>query len=360
MSACARVMATRTVCGTHGVDRRSPRGFVRAHGVKVRAIPAGRLVSRVVAHRRWRAEMRMKTRATLDAEGIPWNIPEDKKGKGAIKAPPGLSLEQFPGETLPELADRLEAAVESSFGDRMYEECVVDMTPFGIEECYGDVANAVAEVVVAANAAETAGKFNMALRRKELRRLRAALWELRLTLEKHGPGSCTMSIRHRLESLRSASLDVCHPQMRAADAPNATAIPNFQTVHLDFQSRHDFRQSPFIRLPKLARLRPMRIDPAMITKQARGREPVEIWSNKRIEQDRYYSLPDLSTLRSRTQYLRVDSATTIITAKSIPKERGKSAKGEPTISILLASTCGTKTAPDPMAMPSGSLELLAG
>ena len=234
MSAYARVMATRTVCGTHSVDRRSPRGFVRAHGVKVRAIPAGRLVSRVVAHRRWRAEMRMKTRATLDAEGIPWNIPEDKKGKGAIKAPPGLSLEQFPGETLPELADRLEAAVESSFGDRMYEECVVDMTPFGIEECYGDVANAVAEVVVAANAAETAGKFNMALRRKELRRLRAALWELRLTLEKHGPGSCTMSIRHRLESLRSASLDVCHPQMRAADAPNATAIPNFQTVHLDF------------------------------------------------------------------------------------------------------------------------------
>ena len=138
--------------------------------------------------------MRMKTRATLDAEGIPWNIPEkgnkkgNKKGKGAIKAPPGLSLEQFPGETLPELADRLEAAVESSFGDRMYEECVVDMTPFGIEECYGDVASAVAEVVIAANAAETAGKFNMALRRKELRRLRAALWELRLTLEKTARG----------------------------------------------------------------------------------------------------------------------------------------------------------------------------
>ena len=68
--------------------------------------------------------MRMKTRATLDAEGIPWNIPEkgnkkgNKKGKGAIKAPLGLSLEQFPGETLPELADRLEASVESSFGDR--------------------------------------------------------------------------------------------------------------------------------------------------------------------------------------------------------------------------------------------------
>ena len=118
MSACARVMATRTVCGTHGVDRRSPRGFVRAHGVKVRAIPAGRLVSRVVAHRVAGMRGPRNPRATLDAEGIPWNIPEDKKGKGAIKAPLGLSLEQFPGETLPELADRLEASVESSFGDR--------------------------------------------------------------------------------------------------------------------------------------------------------------------------------------------------------------------------------------------------
>ena len=227
-------MATRTVCGTYGVDRRSPRGDSRAGGRVVRATPAGRL-GRPLAVSRRMGRAGHVSRATLDAEGIPWNIPEKKrKNKGEPKAPPGLSLEQFPGETLPELADRLEAAVEKAFGDRMYEECVVDMTPFGIEECYGDVASAVAEVVVAATAAETAGKFNMALRRKELRRLRAALWELRLTLEKHGPGSCTMSIRHRLEALRSASLDVCHPQMRAHDAPNATAIPNFQAVHLDF------------------------------------------------------------------------------------------------------------------------------
>jgi hypothetical protein len=68
----------------------------------------------------------------------------------------------------------------------------------------------------------------------------------------------------------------------------------------------------------------------------------------------------MSTLRSRTQYLRVDCATPIISAKAIPKERDMSAKGEPSLSILLASTCGNKTAPDPMAMPSGSLELLAG
>ena len=206
MSACARVMATRTVCGTYGVDRRSPRGDSRAGGRVVRATPAGRL-GRSLAVSRGMGRAGRVSRATLDAEGIPWDTPETNKGKkGEANAPPGLSLEQFPGETLPELADRLEAAVEKAFGDRMYEECVVDMTPFGIEECYGDVASAVAEVVVAANAAETAGKFNMALRRKELRRLRAALWELRLTLEKHGPGSCTMSIRHRLEALRSASL----------------------------------------------------------------------------------------------------------------------------------------------------------
>ena len=30
---------------------------------------------------------------------------------------------------------------------------------------------------------------------------------------------------------------MCHLQMRAYDAPNATAIPNFQTVHLDFSRR---------------------------------------------------------------------------------------------------------------------------
>ena len=233
MSACVRVMATRTVCGTCGVDRRSPRGDSRAGG-------------RVVARPPWPARRALRGLSPHGAGGARLarharrrghpveHSGEEEEQQGEPKAPPGLSLEQFPGETLPELADRLEAAVEKAFGDRMYEECVVDMTPFGIEECYGDVASAVAEVVVAANAAETAGKFNMALRRKELRRLRAALWELRLTLEKHGPGSCTMSIRHRLEALRSASLDVCHPQMRAHDAPNATAIPNFQTVHLDF------------------------------------------------------------------------------------------------------------------------------
>ena len=108
-----------------------------------------------------------------------------------------------------------------------------------------DVANGVAEVVVSAYAADTAGRFNMALRRKELRRLRSALWELRVILERRTKesGNLTLTVRHRLEALRSASLDVCHPQQRAADAPAASAIPNFQVVHQDFSI--DAVPSPF-------------------------------------------------------------------------------------------------------------------
>ena len=68
----------------------------------------------------------------------------------------------------------------------------------------------------------------------------------------------------------------------------------------------------------------------------------------------------MSTLRSITQSLRVDSAMSTMSANTTPEERGMSAKGEPSLSVLLASTCGTKTAPDPKATPSGSLELLAG
>ena len=100
-------------------------------------------------------------------------------------------------------------------------------------------------MVVSAHAAETAGRFNMALRRKELRRLRSALWELRVILERHTKesGNLTLTVRHRLEALRSASLDVCHPQQRAADAPPASAIPNFQVVHQDFSI--DAVPSPF-------------------------------------------------------------------------------------------------------------------
>ena len=136
-------------------------------------------------------------RSILDAEGIPWTNDAaefNAKNKAAkdlsardvsAKAPPGLNMntDSLPGDSLSALADKLNAAVVQSFKDGLYDECVVDMSPFGIEECYGDVANGVAEVVVSANAAETAGRFNMALRRKELSKsiagLEAASAELR-------------------------------------------------------------------------------------------------------------------------------------------------------------------------------------
>ena len=193
----------------------------------------GRILRGGVARRHLPGET--APRSVLDAEGIPWDMgAQSPGGKSRVPAPSGLAYgESSPGHSLPELADRLRDAVEAQYEDQLYDECVVDMTPFGIEECHGDVANALAEVVVSASAAETAGKFNMALRRKELRRLRSALWDLRVTLESKRPG-CSITVRHRLESLRSASLDVCHPAMRAADAPNPSAIPNFQTVHQDF------------------------------------------------------------------------------------------------------------------------------
>ena len=60
----------------------------------------------------------------------------------------------------------------------------------------------------------------------------SALWDLRVTLESKRPG-CSITVRHRLESLRSASLDVCHPAMRAADAPNPRApSPTFRRCTL--------------------------------------------------------------------------------------------------------------------------------
>lgn len=178
-------------------------------------------------------------RSILDAEGIPWSTdPSTDAADVSAKAPRGLNMnEGLPGDSLPALAARLNAAVVQSVKDGLYDECVVDVTPFGVEECYGDVANAVAEVVVAATAAETAGRFNMALRRRELRRLREAVWDLRVILEtrtKESGTGATLTVRHRLEELRSAALDVCHPAQRAPDAPSASAIPNFQVVHQDF------------------------------------------------------------------------------------------------------------------------------
>lgn len=191
----------------------------------------GALASQTTGERSARAVVRVVSRAVLDDEGVPWDTDVDASD---LPAPPaGLSYDEAtPGATLPELAARLLDAVRAQYKDTMYDECVVDMSPFGVEECSGDLHDACAEVAVAANAAQVAGEFNMAMRRRELRRLRVALWDLRKMLEA-APNGCSITVRHRLELLRSASLDVCHPLMRAADAPAPSAIPNFQTVHLD-------------------------------------------------------------------------------------------------------------------------------
>ena len=191
----------------------------------------GVLASQTKGERSARAVVRVVPRAVLDDEGVPWDTDVDASDLAA--PPPGLSYDEAtPGATLPELAARLLDAVRAQYKDAMYDECVVDISPFGVEECSGDLHDACAEVAVAANAAQVAGEFNMAMRRRELRRLRAALWELRKMLEA-APDGCSITVRHRLELLRSASLDVCHPLMRATDAPAPSAIPNFQTVHLD-------------------------------------------------------------------------------------------------------------------------------
>ena len=191
----------------------------------------GVLASQDPRERVARAVVRVVPRAVLDDEGVPWDADVDLSD---LPAPPaGLSYDEAtPGATLPELAARLLDAVRAQYKDTMYDECVVDMSPFGVEECSGDLHDACAEVAVAANSAQVAGEFNMAMRRRELRRLRAALWEMRKMLEA-APDGCSITVRHRLELLRSASLDVCHPRMRATDAPAPSAIPNFQTVHLD-------------------------------------------------------------------------------------------------------------------------------
>ena len=55
----------------------------------------------------------------------------------------------LPGDSLVALADKLNAAVVQAFKDGLYDECVVDMTPFGIEECYGRGGGRVSSVSTA-------------------------------------------------------------------------------------------------------------------------------------------------------------------------------------------------------------------
>ena len=163
----------------------------------------GVLASQDPRERVARAVVRVVPRAVLDDEGVPWDADVDLSD---LPAPPaGLSYDEAtPGATLPELAARLLDAVRAQYKDTMYDECVVDMSPFGVEECSGDLHEACAEVAVAANSAQVAGEFNMAMRRRELRRLRAALWEMRKMLEA-APGTV---LHHRAAQTRASALGV--------------------------------------------------------------------------------------------------------------------------------------------------------
>lgn len=134
---------------------------------------------------------------------------------------------------MPQLAAQLERAVMASFAEVLKSECEVDFNGSGSwEECTGEVTEALGRVMVCASAAEVAGRFSNNLRSKELKRLREALWDLRVKLERSCDeiGGCSVTVRHRFEALRSASLDLVHPRRRAPNAPSATAIPNLQIV----------------------------------------------------------------------------------------------------------------------------------
>ena len=135
--------------------------------------------------------------------------------------------EATPGATLPELAARLLDA-GAQYKDTMYDECVVDAIPFGVE-VLGDLHEACAEVAVAANSAQVAGEFSMAMRRRAPQAARLCGRCARCSA---APGGCSITVRHRLELLRSASLDVPPAHARHGRAA-PSAIPNFQTVHLD-------------------------------------------------------------------------------------------------------------------------------
>ena len=55
-----------------------------------------------------------------------------------------------------------------------------------------------------------------------------------------------------------------------------------QTFHIHFQSDNSSTRARSSTLPGTRALRPMRIDSATNTNKARGRDPVERWSNQRI------------------------------------------------------------------------------
>ena len=97
--------------------------------------------------------------------------------------------------------------MKQSFEEVLSDECAVQDHAAG-DQCEGELTTALAMVVVAASSAEVAGKYSQDMRKKELRRLRQALWDLRVKLESYASACscCSITVRENLETLRSASL----------------------------------------------------------------------------------------------------------------------------------------------------------
>ena len=136
---------------------------------------------------------------------------------------------------LASLATLLERAVVRDLADELANEdaeCSVDYDQEVFEECTNRVTEQLAEVVVLCNSADIASKYSSNLRNKELSRLRGALWNLRVLLESYcaTKGGCSLNVRHRFESLRSAAMEVLPASKRLQKGPEATAIPNLQAV----------------------------------------------------------------------------------------------------------------------------------
>lgn len=133
------------------------------------------------------------------------------------------------------LATLLERAVVRDLADELANEdatCSVEYDQEVFEECTNKVTEQLAEVVVLCNSADMASKYSSNLRNKELSRLRGSLWNLRVLLESYcaTKGGCSLNVRHRFETLRSAAMEVLPASKRLKKGPEATAIPNLQAV----------------------------------------------------------------------------------------------------------------------------------
>ena len=111
------------------------------------------------------------------------------------------------------LATLLERAVVRDLADELANEdatCSVEYDQEVFEECTNKVTEQLAEVVVLCNSADMASKYSSNLRNKELSRLRGSLWNLRVLLESYcaTKGGCSLNVRHRFETLRSAAMEV--------------------------------------------------------------------------------------------------------------------------------------------------------